>query len=111
MASADKVGNKAIIIPRGTKRYFEPRFVTLLPRQTVTWINRDTVPHSLISGEPDSLVIGRVFNTGPISTGRLATVTVGPNLVNIPYFCSLHPSEQFCVRKLGSTHQKSCVLR
>jgi class 3 adenylate cyclase/plastocyanin len=94
MASADKVGNKAIIIPRGTKRYFEPRFVTLLPRQTVTWINRDTVPHSLTSGEPDNLVTGSVFKTGPISTGRLATVTVGPNIGNIPYFCSLHPSER-----------------
>ena len=60
MTSADKIGNKAIIIPRGTKRYFEPRFITLLPRQTVTWINRDTVP----------------------------------NIGNIPYFCTLHPSER-----------------
>jgi len=94
MTSADKIGNKAIIIPRGTKRYFEPRFVTLLPRQTVTWINRDTVPHSLSSGEPDKRVTGRVFNTGPISAGSLATVTVGPNIGNIPYFCTLHPSER-----------------
>lgn len=61
MTSADKFGNKAIIIPRGTKRYFEPRFVTLLPRQIVTWINRDTVPQSLTSGEPDNLVTGRLF--------------------------------------------------
>jgi plastocyanin len=58
MLSHDKLGDKVIIIPRGEsmKKNFEPRFVIMLPGQTVTWINRDTVSHALTSGEPDGLI-------------------------------------------------------
>jgi plastocyanin len=58
MISQDKLGEKVIIIPRGEslKKYFEPRFVTMLSGQTVSWINRDTVSHALTSGEPDRII-------------------------------------------------------
>ena len=42
----------------------------MLPGQTVTWINRDTVSHALTSGEPDGLISGKIFNTGLVPTGE-----------------------------------------
>jgi class 3 adenylate cyclase/plastocyanin len=96
MPSRDKLGNKVIVIPRGkgVKKHFEPRFVMARPRQTVTWINRDTVPHALTSGEPDLLISTNIFNTGLIPAGNSATLTIPSTIGNIPYFCSLHPSER-----------------
>ncbi len=96
MLSHDKLGDKVIIIPRGEsmKKNFEPRFVIMLPGQTVTWINRDTVSHALTSGEPDGLISGKIFNTGLIPAGESVRVTIRSNIEIIPYFCSVHPSER-----------------
>lgn len=96
MISHDKLGDKVIIIPRGEslKKYFEPRFVTMLSGQTVSWINRDTVSHALTSGEPDRLISDNIFNTGLIPAGKSGKVTIRSTIGNIPYFCSLHPSER-----------------
>jgi class 3 adenylate cyclase/plastocyanin len=96
MLSHDKLGDKVIIIPRGEsmKKNFEPRFVIMLPGQTVTWINRDTVPHALTSGESDGLISGKIFNTGLIPAGESDRVTIRSNIGIIPYFCSVHPSER-----------------
>jgi class 3 adenylate cyclase/plastocyanin len=96
MPSHDKLGHKVIIIPRdkSDKKYFEPRFVMVRSRQTVTWINRDTVPHALTSGKPDLLISTNIFNTGLIPPGKSATLTIPSTIGNIPYFCSLHTSER-----------------
>ena len=96
MLSHDKLGDKVIIIPQGEsmKKNFEPRFVIMLPGQTVTWINRDTVSHALTSGEPDGLISGKIFNTGLIPAGESVRVTIRSNIEIIPYFCSVHPSER-----------------
>lgn len=96
MQFRDKLGDKVIIIPRGksAKKYFEPRFLTVLPSQTVTWINRDRISHALTSGEPNSIVSNKIFNTGLIPAGKSGTVTIPSTGGNIPYFCSLHPSEK-----------------
>ena len=76
------------------KKYFEPRFLTVLPSQTVTWINRDRISHALTSGEPNSIVSNKIFNTGLIPAGKSGTVTIPSTRGNIPYFCLLHPSEK-----------------
>jgi plastocyanin len=96
MLSHDKLGGKLIIIPRGEsmKKNFEPRFVIMLPGQTVTWINRDTVSHALTSGEPDGLISGKIFNTGLIPAEESDRVTIRSNIGIIPYFYSVHPSER-----------------
>ena len=64
MQFRDKLGDKVIIIPRGesAKKYFEPQFLNVLPSQTVTWINRDRISHALASGEPNSLLLNKIFN-------------------------------------------------
>lgn len=68
MQFRDKLGDKVIIIPRGksAKKYFEPSFLTVLPSQTVTWINRDRISHALTPGEPNNIVSNKIFNTGLI---------------------------------------------
>jgi plastocyanin len=66
----------------------------MLPGQTVTWINRDTVSHALTSGEPDGLISGKIFNTGLIPAEESDRVTIRSNIGIIPYFCSVHPSER-----------------
>lgn len=95
-SSRDKLENKIVIIPRGkgVKKYFEPRVVILRPRQTVTWINRDTAPHALTSGEPHLLISTNTIKTGLIRPGKSATLTIPSTIGNIPYFCSFHPSEK-----------------
>ena len=96
MQFRDRLGDKVIIIPRGesVKKYFEPRFLTVLTSQTVTWINRDRISHALTSGEPNSIVSNKIFNTGLIPAGKSGTVTIPSTRGNILYFCSLHPSEK-----------------
>ena len=100
MQFRDKLGDKVIIIPRGesesesVKKYSNLGFLPCSLAKTVTWINRDRISHALTSGEPNSIVSNKIFNTGLIPAGKSGTVTIPSTRGNIPYFCSLHPSEK-----------------
>jgi plastocyanin len=67
---------------------FSPAQVTVAPGTTVTWTNRDDIPHTVTDAAEK-----RDFKSAPLDTGeRYAHVfsTAG----TYHYFCSLHPHMQ-----------------
>jgi plastocyanin len=64
---------------------FEPRTLTVTPGTLVTWVNRDHVPHLIIS--PTSrFADSKVLDTGHQHAARFESP--GEYL----YFCSIHPT-------------------
>lgn len=63
---------------------FEPRALTVKAGTTVTWLNRDDVPHLIISST------GKFANSKVLDTDQKHAVTFDvPG--EYPYFCSVHP--------------------
>jgi plastocyanin len=64
---------------------FGPKSLTVAPGTTVTWINQDDEPHTVVNaGNP------RLFKSGALDTGNKFSVTFDkPGTYQ--YFCSLHP--------------------
>jgi plastocyanin len=62
---------------------FEPAKLTVKAGVTVTWTNRDDIPHTVAS--PDRLFKSKVMDTGESYSFTFAT----PG--EYTYFCSLHP--------------------
>ncbi|GJE40787.1 cupredoxin domain-containing protein [Methylobacterium persicinum] len=62
---------------------FSPEVVTVAPGTTVTWINGDDIPHTVVSPS------GR-FRSKTLDTDDRFTFTF-PAKGEYPYFCSLHP--------------------
>ncbi|HKS31032.1 MAG TPA: cupredoxin family copper-binding protein [Chthoniobacterales bacterium] len=63
---------------------FNPMTITVKSGETVTWINRDDEPHTVVS-------VGKKFQkSSALDTDQKFTVTVGaPGTYE--YFCSVHP--------------------
>ncbi|GJD54871.1 cupredoxin domain-containing protein [Methylobacterium dankookense] len=62
---------------------FGPETVTVAPGTTVTWINGDDIPHTVVSQS-------RIFRSKTLDTDDRYTFTFdAPG--EYPYFCSLHP--------------------
>jgi plastocyanin len=61
---------------------FAPAAVTVPAGVTVTWINRDTVPHSVTSTDGG-------FDSGPIEPGKSFAWTASKS---VAYHCVYHPS-------------------
>jgi plastocyanin len=62
---------------------FGPAAVTVSVGTTVTWINRDDIPHTVVSTE-------RVFKSKVLDTDEKFSYTfTKPG--EYPYFCSIHP--------------------
>ena len=61
---------------------FAPAAVTVPAGATVTWINRDTVPHSVTSSDGG-------FDSGPIEPGKSFEWTASKS---VAYHCVYHPS-------------------
>lgn len=62
---------------------FAPQTVTVTAGTTVTWVNRDDIPHTVVSTD-------KVFKSKALDTGdkfSFAFTKAG----TYPYFCSLHP--------------------
>jgi class 3 adenylate cyclase/plastocyanin len=78
------------------KKYFHPRFATVLSGQKVMWINQDTKNHRLVSGNPDTLISDGIFDTGEILRGQSRSIQFNSSqrARSIPYFCFLHPNER-----------------
>ena len=52
-------------------KYFAPRFVKLRTGQTNTWVNRDSEPHELVSGNAEYGRPDGILYTGIIEPGNL----------------------------------------
>jgi plastocyanin len=63
---------------------FNPLTITVKSGETITWINRDEEPHTVVS-------VGKQFKKSPaLDTDQQYSVTVGgPGTYS--YFCSVHP--------------------
>ncbi|HEY7778441.1 MAG TPA: adenylate/guanylate cyclase domain-containing protein [Nitrososphaeraceae archaeon] len=88
-----------VVIPKfkeNTKEimYFEPRIVKIVKGESITWINRDTKVHNLTSGDANSTLQSPFFQTGSMLPGESTTVKIDSNQQNIPYYCTMHPSER-----------------
>ena len=88
-----------VVIPKfkeNTKEitYFEPRIVKIVKGESITWINRDTKVHNLTSGDANSTLPSPFFQTGSMLPGESTTVKIDSNQQNIPYYCTMHPSER-----------------
>lgn len=88
-----------MVIPRFEENtteimYFEPRVVKIIKGESITWINRDTRVHNLISGDANSSLPSPFFQTGGMLPGESTTVKIDSNQLSIPYYCSMHPSER-----------------
>ena len=66
---------------------FTPRVLTVKPGTTVTWINKDDVPHLIVNTQ-------NRFRSSPVldTDQRYSTTLTKPGTYD--YFCSLHPQMQ-----------------
>lgn len=62
---------------------FRPAAIVVMPGDTITWTNRDIVPHTA-SGP------GAGWDTGNVAAGAAVTVVVGPGGRG-EYRCAYHP--------------------
>jgi plastocyanin len=73
---------------------FAPRTLTVKAGTTVTWINEDDIPHTVVS-------TGH-FRSKPLDTGDRFTYTF-PTAGSFAYFCSLHPHMQASITVEATT--------
>jgi plastocyanin len=67
---------------------FTPAEITVSPGTTVTWINRDDIPHTITDAADP-----KVFKSAPLDTGdTFSHVFAEPGTYR--YFCSLHAHMQ-----------------
>jgi plastocyanin len=63
---------------------FNPQTITVRSGQTITWINRDEEPHTIVSVEK------QFKKSSALDTDQSFTITAGaPGTYS--YFCSVHP--------------------
>jgi plastocyanin len=66
---------------------FAPRSLRVAPGTTVTWVNRDDIPHTVVSSGQTP---GQLFKSKALDTDDKFSFTFAkPG--TYPYFCSLHP--------------------
>ena len=81
-ASSARAGEIEVNIDNFT---FAPQTLTVKAGDTVTWVNRDDIPHTVVS-------TGN-FRSKPLDTGDKFTFTF-TRAGSFQYFCSLHPHMQ-----------------
>lgn len=96
--------NNVIIIPKGFRKtkmhedhnikYFTPRIELIKYGETITWINKDSESHHLISGDMENGKPDGIFNSGIIQPQKSYS-----NKFNVPtglirYYCVVHPAER-----------------
>jgi class 3 adenylate cyclase/plastocyanin len=96
--------DKIVVIPKhfrnlrnqkiANAKYFAPRFIKLRTGQTNTWVNRDTEPHELVSGNAEYGRPDGILNTGIIEPGKSFSKRFDNAIQSIPYFCIRHPEER-----------------
>ncbi|MGD1835740.1 MAG: cupredoxin domain-containing protein [Nitrososphaeraceae archaeon] len=72
-------------------KYYNPNTANVTIGMTVTWVNKDSAPHTSTSGkdssDPNS---GNIFDTGNIQPGSSQSITINQK-GEIPYYCTIHP--------------------
>jgi len=96
--------NNIIIIPKGFRKtkmhedhnikYFTPRVEFIQYGETITWINKDSESHHLISGDIESGKPDSIFNSGKISPQKYYTKKFDIQTALIRYYCVMHPAER-----------------
>ena len=92
---------KVSIVPGASTladKAFSPNPVDVKIGDTITWVNEDSVFHTVVSGNPSSGgETGKVFDSG--LSGPTALTTKGKTFSHtftekgeFPYFCQLHPT-------------------
>lgn len=62
---------------------FAPENLTVPVGTTVTWVNGDDIPHTVVLSD-------KSFHSKPLDSGDKATFTF-TKAGEVPYFCGLHP--------------------
>ena len=73
---------------------FMPDPLVVRPGDTVTWINRDIVPHT-------ATALDESWDTGEIAPGKEGSVVVTAGF-STDYFCRFHPSMKAVLRVANS---------
>jgi plastocyanin len=94
----------AIVIPRGFRKtkmhedhnikYFIPRIVSIKCGETITWINKDSESHHLISEDIESGKPDGIFNSGIIPPRKYYSKKFDASIGLIRYYCVIHPAER-----------------
>ncbi len=69
---------------------FEPMIITIKAGESVTWNNRDIVPHTTTSGNPEDADFGSIFKSPLLSQGETFTYTFD-EVGEFIYYCEVHP--------------------
>ncbi len=69
---------------------FDPPEITISAGESVTWTNRDIVPHTATSGNPGDADLGSLFKSSLLTLGQTFTHTFNEPGEFI-YFCEVHP--------------------
>lgn len=69
---------------------FDPPEITISVGESVTWTNKDVVPHTATSGNPGDEDLGATFRSSLLTLGRTFTHTFNEPGEFI-YFCEVHP--------------------
>jgi plastocyanin len=64
---------------------FGPATLTVAPGTTVTWVNRDDIPHTVVSTDDPKTFKSKVLDTDE----KFSFTFTKPG--TYPYFCSIHP--------------------
>jgi plastocyanin len=72
---------------------FYPEILPIAPDDSITWVNDDSVTHSITSGMPGHPdYSGKFFKTGNIEPSKSATVKIADtSSFAYYYFCEIHP--------------------
>ena len=81
-ASLDKIANTTEI--KIDNFAFAPKSVTIKQGETVTWTNRDDIPHVVVSTE-------KKFSSPVLDTDQAFSFTF-QQPGSYPYFCKIHPT-------------------
>lgn len=96
--------HNVIIIPKGFRKtrisefsnikYFTPKLIHIKNGQIIKWINKDSTPHHLISGDPEEGRPDGILNTDSIIPGEVYSKKFEATIGLIKYYCVLHPAER-----------------
>ena len=70
---------------------FDPMEITIRAGESVTWHNRDIVPHTATSGNPGEDGFGSVFRSALLAQDETFTHTFD-EAGEFIYFCEVHPA-------------------
>ncbi len=69
---------------------FDPAEITIGVGESVTWTNRDLLPHTATSGNPGDADLGATFRSSLLFQGGTLTHTFN-EAGEFIYFCEVHP--------------------